>query len=113
MKHRILAINPGSTSTKIAVYDDGNLLFKQSIDNCNIQSHLIENPVGGSDSTAFARAGFKTVTINAQDPRPTDYYHTTKDGLDNLRIDTLEKGYEVVKELIRLIDEKYVDKKEN
>lgn len=88
-------------------------LSKQAIDNCNIQSHLIENPVGGSDSTAFARAGFKTVTINAQDPRPTDYYHTTKDGLDNLRIDTLEKGYEVVKELIRLIDEKYVDKKEN
>lgn len=32
MKHRILAINPGSTSTKIAVYDDGNLLFKQSIE---------------------------------------------------------------------------------
>ncbi|MDE6758601.1 MAG: Zn-dependent exopeptidase M28 [Clostridia bacterium] len=82
-------------------------ISKQAIDNCNVQSHLIENPVGGSDSTAFAKAGFKTVTINAQDPRPTDYYHTTKDGMDNLNIDTLEKGYEVVKEIIRLIDEKY------
>lgn len=32
MKHRILAINPGSTSTKIAVYDDGELLFRESIE---------------------------------------------------------------------------------
>ena len=85
-------------------------LSKQAIDNCNVQSHLIENPIGGSDSTAFARAGIKTVTLNAQDPRPTNYYHTTNDGMDNLRIDTLEKGFEVVTELIRLIDEKYKDK---
>ncbi len=31
MKYRILAINPGSTSTKIAVYEDKSLLFKKSI----------------------------------------------------------------------------------
>ncbi|MCK5387709.1 MAG: butyrate kinase [Candidatus Izimaplasma sp.] len=31
MKYRILAINPGSTSTKIAVYEDKNLVFKKSI----------------------------------------------------------------------------------
>ncbi len=82
-------------------------LSKQAIDNCGVQSHIIENPVGGSDSTAFAKAGIKTITLNAQDPRPTDYYHTTNDGLDNLKIDTLEKSFEVVKELIRLIDNKY------
>jgi len=28
---RILAINPGSTSTKIAVYEDANLIYKKSI----------------------------------------------------------------------------------
>ncbi|MDE6189971.1 MAG: Zn-dependent exopeptidase M28 [Clostridia bacterium] len=82
-------------------------ISKQAIDNCGLQSHLIENPVGGSDSTAFAKFGFKTVTLNAQDPRPTDYYHTTKDGMDNLRIDTLEKSFEVVKEVIALLDKKY------
>ncbi len=82
-------------------------LSKQAIDNCGVQSHIIENPVGGSDSTAFAKAGIKTITLNAQDPRPTDYYHTTNDGLDNLKIDTLEKSFEVVKELVRLIDNKY------
>lgn len=30
--HKILAINPGSTSTKIALYDDEKLLFKRSIE---------------------------------------------------------------------------------
>jgi butyrate kinase len=29
--HRILAINPGSTSTKIAVYDDDDLVFEEVI----------------------------------------------------------------------------------
>lgn len=82
-------------------------LSKQAIENCNLQSHIIENPVGGSDSTAFAKAGIKTITLNAQDPRPTDYYHTTNDGMDNLNIDTLEKGFDVVVELIRLIDDKH------
>lgn len=82
-------------------------LSKQAIENYNLQSHIIENPVGGSDSTAFAKAGIKTITLNAQDPRPTDYYHTTNDGMDNLNIDTLEKGFEVVVELIRLIDNKH------
>ncbi|MGL4797642.1 MAG: butyrate kinase [Paraclostridium sp.] len=31
MGHKILAINPGSTSTKIAVYDDENLMFSETI----------------------------------------------------------------------------------
>ena len=31
MNYRVLAINPGSTSTKIAVYDDENLIFEKSI----------------------------------------------------------------------------------
>ncbi|NLK44027.1 MAG: butyrate kinase [Tissierellia bacterium] len=30
--YKILAINPGSTSTKVAVYEDENLVFKYSID---------------------------------------------------------------------------------
>ena len=31
MGYKILAINPGSTSTKIAVYEDENMLFSKSI----------------------------------------------------------------------------------
>lgn len=30
--HKILAINPGSTSTKIALYEDENLIFKRNIE---------------------------------------------------------------------------------
>lgn len=82
-------------------------LSQQAIANCGLEVHTIENPVGGSDSTAFAKAGIKTVTLNAQDPRPTDYYHTTNDTLDNLNMNTLEKGFEVVREVVRLIDAKY------
>lgn len=82
-------------------------LSQKAVANCGLEVHTIENPVGGGDSTAFAKAGIKTVTLNAQDPRPTDYYHTTNDNLDSLRINTLEKGFEVVRELIRLIDAKY------
>lgn len=32
MGYKVLAINPGSTSTKIAVYEDENMLFSKSID---------------------------------------------------------------------------------
>ena len=35
MKYRILAINPGSTSTKIAIYEDKSLLFKKNITHNN------------------------------------------------------------------------------
>ena len=31
MKYKILAINPGSTSTKIAIYEDDELIFKKNI----------------------------------------------------------------------------------
>ena len=31
MKNRVLVINPGSTSTKIAVYDDNDVLFEESL----------------------------------------------------------------------------------
>ena len=31
MSHRILAINPGSTSTKVAVYDEGEPVFNISL----------------------------------------------------------------------------------
>lgn len=35
MKHLILAINPGSTSTKLAVYEDEIMLFSESIEHSN------------------------------------------------------------------------------
>ena len=31
MNHRVLAINPGSTSTKVAVYEENNCIFSTSL----------------------------------------------------------------------------------
>lgn len=46
MVYRILAINPGATSTKIAVYDNENVVFKKSIEHPGIEldafSHISE-----------------------------------------------------------------------
>ena len=61
---------------------------------------IIPNPVGGCDSTPFARAKVKTVTIAAQDPRPTNYYHTYNDTVEGLNLPTLEKGVELVVKLV-------------
>ncbi len=60
----------------------------------------IENPVGGCDSTPFKRAGVKTITIAAQDPRPTNYYHTYNDTVEGLNIPTLEKSFELVVKMV-------------
>lgn len=81
----------------------------QAMKNCNVEPHIIANPIGGCDSTPIAKIGIKTVTLNAQDPRPTDYYHTPNDTLDNLNIQTLDKSHDVLVELIKLIDKKYHD----
>ena len=61
---------------------------------------IIENPVGGCDSTPLYRAGVKTVTIAAQDPRPTNYYHTYNDTVEGLNLETLEKGFELIVKLV-------------
>ena len=72
---------------------------------------IIENPVGGCDSTPFYRAGVKTVTIAAQDPRPTNYYHTYNDTVEGLNLPTLEKGFELVVKMIPKVVE--LDKNQN
>lgn len=51
---------------------------------------IMVNPIGGCDSTPFCRAGVKTVTMIAQDPNITDYYHTSNDTYQNLDMRTLE-----------------------
>lgn len=72
---------------------------------------IIENPVGGCDSTPIYRAGVKTVTIAAQDPRPTNYYHTYNDTVEGLNLPSLEKGFELVVKLVPKVVE--YDKAQN
>ncbi|MEG2479058.1 MAG: butyrate kinase, partial [Mucinivorans sp.] len=67
---RILAINPGSTSTKIAIYDNESMIFGTSISH---NSQQISNFTSVSDQFAFRRqeileaikkAGIELASIN-------------------------------------------------
>jgi hypothetical protein len=66
---------------------------------------VIFNPVGGCDSTPFCKAGVRTITIAAQNPRCTDYYHTNNDKSDRISESTLETGIKTVYNLIQKIGE--------
>lgn len=76
---------------------------------------VIKNPVGGCDSTPFARIGIKTVTINAQNPTTTDYYHTINDTVENLVPEVLEDSFEMIEKIVVDIcdydDKKYSESK--
>lgn len=76
----------------------------EAMKEAGLNPKIVSNPVGGCDSTPFARAGFKTVTLNAQNPTATDYYHTIKDTVDGLSMFSLEKGFETMLNLIPKID---------
>lgn len=62
---------------------------------------VILNPAGGCDSTPFIRAGIKTVTLCAQNPTTTDYYHTFNDTIENLDKSVLDDAFEMV---LRIVD---------
>ncbi len=61
---------------------------------------VIANPVGGCDSTPFSRKGVKTVTLIAQNPIATNYYHTTNDTVDGLDRRTLQKFTSVIIDIV-------------
>lgn len=63
----------------------------------------IANPVGGCDSTPFQKAGIPSVTIAAQNPVMTDYYHTLYDVPERFEAETVGKGLEVTIRLVKKI----------
>lgn len=65
----------------------------------------IINPVGGCDSTPICRLGVPTVTIAAQNPTVTDYYHTCNDKSTRFTPDVLETGLKTMYHLIQKIGE--------
>ncbi len=71
-----------------------------------IKAKSIYNPVGGCDSTPFINAGIPTVTIAAQNPTTTYYYHTMHDKSERFSTDTLETGLNVIYRVIKKIAEK-------
>ena len=63
----------------------------------------IVNPIGGCDSTPFCKIGIPTVTIAAQNPTPTNYYHTCLDKSERFEASTLETGIEIIVRLVKKI----------
>ncbi|MEG1508984.1 MAG: M28 family peptidase [Clostridia bacterium] len=70
-----------------------------AIKEAGLKGGIIMNPVGGCDSTPFVKAGFRTVTFNAQNPVATSYYHTKNDKYEDLDMNTLYKATEVLMNL--------------
>ncbi len=70
-----------------------------------IKAKSIYNPVGGCDSTPFCNEDIPTVTIAAQNPTTTYYYHTMHDKSERFTTDTLDKGLTVIYKVIKKIAE--------
>lgn len=91
---------------QFAFYDEDmvNLAYSCLEDvGCIRKTGKIVNPIGGNDATPLHRAGVKAVTIAAQNPVPTNYYHTCNDKSDRLDTKTFEEGIDVVYRLIKKI----------
>lgn len=67
-----------------------------------LEPKIMLNPAGGCDSTPFIRAGVKTITLCAQNPTTTEYYHTFNDTVDGLDLTVLEDAFEM---MLGIIDE--------
>ena len=80
-----------------SMFDKGltEVCFK-TMENMGLDPDVIKNPAGGCDSTPLTRIGVKTVTLNAQNPTTTDYYHTIKDTVENLDEDVLATSFELL-----------------
>ncbi|MDR3186010.1 MAG: M28 family peptidase [Christensenellaceae bacterium] len=84
-------------------------LAETSMIELGLHAKRIKNPVGGCDSTPISRAGYKTVTLCAQNPTATNYYHTYDDKYEDLNIETLKKAYELLINMTAKIHQKHAN----
>ena len=78
----------------------------------DLKPGVILNPAGGCDSTPFIRAGIKTVTLCAQNPTTTDYYHTYNDTVENLDKSVLDDSFEMIVNVVNATAEFDAEKNE-
>lgn len=77
-------------------------MFMDSMKEAGIEKPgQMKNPVGGCDSTPFAKSGVKTITFAAQNPIMSNYYHTYMDVAERFEPETVGLGLDVV---LRVID---------
>jgi hypothetical protein len=80
-------------------------MLVKAFENAGVRPNVIENPVGGCDSTPICKKGYKTITFAAQNPIVTDYYHTYNDKYESLDMRTLEKSIEILLDVTNQIHE--------
>lgn len=78
----------------------------------DLKPGVILNPAGGCDSTPFIRAGIRTVTLCAQNPTTTDYYHTYNDTVENLDKSVLDDSFEMIVNVVNATAEFDAEKNE-
>lgn len=81
-----------------------------SFKSLGLKTQSFKNPVGGCDSTPFCKAGYPTVTLCAQNPVATSYYHTKNDHYNRLNHDTIEKALEGV---LKITESLHIKNKNN
>ncbi|MHA1731326.1 MAG: M28 family metallopeptidase [Promethearchaeota archaeon] len=80
--------------------DDFCTLAEEAYKAAGVEYKRMKNPAGATDGASFARAGIRTVAMVAQDPTPSDNYHTCKDTVERLDPRTIVKMREVCLELV-------------
>jgi hypothetical protein len=86
-------------------YDAGfTRIAELSMADAGLASTTLKNPIGGSDSASFCRAGIRTITLVAQDVSIADNYHTCKDTLERVDARAIIKMKGVILDLIGRVD---------
>ncbi|MDR1940676.1 MAG: Zn-dependent exopeptidase M28 [Clostridiales bacterium] len=73
----------------------------EAMTEAGVNPKRIYNPIGGCDSTPFHKKGIDTVTLAAQDPVASSYYHTFRDVSSRFDEGVVANGFDV---LLRLTD---------
>jgi hypothetical protein len=76
----------------------------------DLKTQAFKNPIGGCDSTPFCKAGYRTVTLVAQNPVLSNYYHTMHDKYERLDQRTMEKMLEGLVLITEKLHEEYATK---
>ena len=79
-------------------------LVKNAAANCGYDLKFESIYIGACDAAAFTQRKIPATGFAAMDPAPADYYHTRHDNPENLRIDALEAGIEVMCEAVCMYD---------
>lgn len=84
--------------------DDFCRLAEEAMQAAGVKYTRMMNPIGGTDCAPFVKAGMRATLLNAQDPGPSNRYHTFLDTPENIEEPALTKHNEIMLDLIARVD---------